>query len=98
MPTDPDLAATRRSALFAVLAWTAQLAYILFPFDLLPDFLPLVGWIDDLVALGGLIATTVWMARTLHELGVERLVTGAEPATLDQAAYEPLPDDVIRAL
>lgn len=35
-----------------VLAYlVACLAYILLPTDLVPDYWPMVGWIDDLVAL-----------------------------------------------
>jgi uncharacterized membrane protein YkvA (DUF1232 family) len=31
-------------------------AYIIFPFDFLPDFMPIVGWIDDALVLISLIA------------------------------------------
>lgn len=33
----------------------AALAYVLFPWDLLPDVLPGFGWLDDLVVLGLLV-------------------------------------------
>ena len=44
--------------------WTAKvllglaLGYLLLPFDLIPDFLPVVGQLDDLVIVPGLI----WLA------------------------------------
>jgi len=28
------------------------LAYVVFPVDILPDFIPIVGWIDDIFVLG----------------------------------------------
>lgn len=40
---------------FALLV--ASLAYILLPTDLLPDFMPLLGWIDDALVLLG----TLWL-------------------------------------
>lgn len=35
------------------------LFYVLLPTDVLPDFMPLVGWLDDLL-VGGLAAYTAW--------------------------------------
>jgi len=32
---------------FTVIAIGASLIYIIFPLDILPDFIPIVGWIDD---------------------------------------------------
>lgn len=34
------------------------IAYILFPLDIIPDIIPIIGWIDDLIVLvgGGLAA------------------------------------------
>jgi len=34
----------------------AALAYVLAPFDLVPDFIPIIGWSDDCLALGGALA------------------------------------------
>ncbi|MDP2247037.1 MAG: DUF1232 domain-containing protein [Nitrosomonadales bacterium] len=43
---------TPRMAKF--LLWLA-VAYVLLPFDLIPDFLPIIGQLDDLVIVPGLI-------------------------------------------
>ncbi|PKO94116.1 MAG: hypothetical protein CVU15_01410 [Betaproteobacteria bacterium HGW-Betaproteobacteria-1] len=37
-----------------VLLWLA-VAYVLLPFDLIPDFIPLIGQLDDLIVVPGLI-------------------------------------------
>ena len=34
----------------------ASIAYVLTPFDLVPDFIPIVGWSDDCFALAGALA------------------------------------------
>ncbi|HEX8536187.1 MAG TPA: YkvA family protein [Cystobacter sp.] len=54
---DPRVPRWRRlMGLFAV-------AYFLFPLDVVPDFLPLLGWLDDLGVLSGV----AWfMARELE--------------------------------
>lgn len=31
-------------------------AYLLFPFDFLPDLMPVVGWIDDLLVIVGVLS------------------------------------------
>lgn len=36
-----------RMSLFTTLVVILALAYIIFPFDLLPDYIPFLGWIDD---------------------------------------------------
>ena len=33
-----------------------SLAYVLTPIDLIPDFIPVIGWSDDCLALGGALA------------------------------------------
>ncbi|MBM7119309.1 YkvA family protein [[Archangium] primigenium] len=54
---DPRIPRWRRFAgLFAV-------AYFFFPLDVIPDFLPLVGWLDDL----GVVSAAAWfMMRELE--------------------------------
>ena len=37
------------------------IAYIVFPIDLLPDIIPVVGWIDDIGV--GLFAIWYWIKR-----------------------------------
>lgn len=37
-----------------VLLWLA-VAYLLLPFDLIPDFIPVIGQLDDLIVVPGLI-------------------------------------------
>ena len=31
------------------------ISYVLFPFDLIPDFVPVIGYLDDVVIAGGLV-------------------------------------------
>lgn len=93
-----ELQKKRWMAVLAVVAWVAQAFYVLFPFDLLPDFVPVIGWLDDLAALVGLATTTVWMARTVMDVGVERLFRDDPPNVIDAAPYDPIPPDVLRAL
>ena len=50
----------------AVGLWVAQLLYLLSPLDLVPDFIPLIGWIDDLILLGSTIAFTVFVVRKVR--------------------------------
>ena len=37
------------------------LAYVLSPIDLIPDFIPVVGWLDDLI----IVPTLIWLALRL---------------------------------
>lgn len=36
-----------RMSLFTTLVLLFAIAYVIFPFDLIPDYIPVVGWIDD---------------------------------------------------
>ncbi|WP_228644936.1 YkvA family protein [Desulfomicrobium baculatum] len=40
---------------WAVIA--GALAYVVFPLDVIPDFIPMLGWLDDAFVLGTVIAT-----------------------------------------
>ncbi|AFM27335.1 YkvA family protein [Desulfomonile tiedjei] len=42
-----------------VLLWLA-LAYLMSPIDLIPDFIPIIGHLDDLVIVPGLILLALW--------------------------------------
>ena len=52
------LARDPRTPLFASCLLFIALAYLLTPIDLIPDFIPLFGQIDDLIIVSGLI----WLA------------------------------------
>ncbi len=81
-----------------------QVLYLLMPFDVIPDLIPFVGWIDDLVVLlGGVGAAAVGgiLARSAAEAHLPR----AEEPLLDDpeapgevSGYEPLSPEEIRAL
>ena len=37
------------------------IAYLCMPFDLIPDFIPVIGHIDDLLIVPGLVALALWL-------------------------------------
>jgi len=37
------------------------IAYALSPIDLIPDFIPLLGYVDDLIIVPSLLAIAVWL-------------------------------------
>jgi Protein of unknown function (DUF1232) len=56
----------RRVPLWRKLVGVAAVAYLIWPFDLIPDFIPFIGWLDD---AGVLMAAAVFLVRDvrLHE-------------------------------
>lgn len=89
-----ELTKKRLRAGIAMVLWMAQAAYIVFPFDLLPDFIPFIGWLDDLATLGGLGATTIWMIRLVQDVGIRDLL-GLRAKAIEVGPYEPIPNDVL---
>jgi uncharacterized membrane protein YkvA (DUF1232 family) len=61
-----------------IVAW-GTVAYALSPIDLIPDFIPVIGWVDDaaIVTLG-LWATSKLMPQGLLEEHYERYMRGRE--------------------
>jgi uncharacterized membrane protein YkvA (DUF1232 family) len=47
---DPEV--SRGPKIAAVLLYAALFAYLLLPFDVVPDVVPFAGWLDDLLACG----------------------------------------------
>lgn len=51
----------RRTPLLAKILIAISVSYALSPIDLIPDFIPVLGYIDDLILLPGLIALAIKM-------------------------------------
>ena len=61
-------------ALWRKLAGVGALAYLVLPFDAVPDFIPALGWLDD---LGVLTAATMFIMREVKRHS-ERIDSGAQ--------------------
>lgn len=51
----------RRTPLLAKILIGISVSYALSPIDLIPDFIPVLGYVDDLILLPGLIALAIKM-------------------------------------
>jgi len=47
MLRDPDFTLSNKNKLFIM----GTLAYIILPIDIIPDFIPVIGWLDDVFVL-----------------------------------------------
>jgi len=75
-----------------------QLLYLVSPIDLIPDVLPVIGWVDDFLGLATAATVTgygVWKLRKHPALpqAVPQLKPAAEPE-----AYEPMSAEEIRGM
>ena len=67
---------TLRNTKYRWLIVIATLGYLLIPFDLMPDFIPIIGWIDDGVVVTLLVAE---VSQILMEQLNKRRVTRNNP-------------------
>lgn len=51
----------RRTPLLVKILIAISVSYALSPLDLIPDFIPILGYVDDLILLPGLIALAIKM-------------------------------------
>lgn len=55
-----------RIALMLAALWLGQILYTVLPVDLIPDLMPLVGWLDDLILLAISVGLTGGAVHLVH--------------------------------
>jgi uncharacterized membrane protein YkvA (DUF1232 family) len=50
---------------FVRLVCGLAVCYLIFPFDFLPDLMPVIGWMDDLLVAAGLVTWLVGQRKKL---------------------------------
>ena len=56
----------RETPLLAKITAAVTVAYALSPIDLIPDFIPVLGYLDDVLLLPALIALTIRLLSLIH--------------------------------
>lgn len=80
-----------------VAAWVLEGLYALSPIDLVPDFIPVVGWIDDGMGLFAVVTLTA-LTVAVSLLGKARGAPRGGGGEVIDIAYEPLSPEQIKAL
>lgn len=80
-----------RVAWWAKIVGVAPFVYIVFPFDVIPDFIPVLGQLDDIAI--------VWLGMKLFEAIVPEMIVGEHRSALGIIAEHPTPppEDTINA-
>ncbi len=82
---------TLRNSKYRWLIVVATLGYLLIPFDIAPDFIPVIGWVDDGVVVTLLVAeVSQILMEQLNKRRVarDRQNTAADATSIDVTAEE----------
>ncbi|MGB3492730.1 MAG: YkvA family protein [Elainellaceae cyanobacterium] len=77
---------TLRNAKYRWLIILATLGYLLLPFDIAPDFIPVIGWIDDGIVVTLLVTEVSQML--MEQLNKRRVTRASQTATGDVPPIE----------
>ncbi len=80
-----DIVKSDETPLSAKLLLFAAVAYFLWPFDLIPDFIPVIGYLDDLI----IVPFLIWLA--FKQIEAERQRRLAEQKLISTQGFK-IPD------
>lgn len=79
-----EIVSSEHTPLSAKILLIAAIVYFLSPIDLIPDFIPVIGYLDDLI----IVPTLIWLAFwRIDVANAERLA--AQKKTMSVATAEP---------
>ena len=62
------------------------LGYFILPLDVVPDFLPVLGWLDDAGVIAGVLATIRGQVREKHWLEADEWINGGPVVKINREA------------
>lgn len=68
----------------------ASLAYLLSPIDVIPDFLPVAGWLDDTITISLLVTEVAQFAKTKLQSQTNKTKTDSTEAAAQIIDIEPV--------